>query len=363
MRVNYGVSYESFVGMQPASQPIGPLAAGVRFSLALIIEILGAAFVLLFVHAASVLGFTTQTGGSFLRAAIAFALASGCLLAVWGWRRWEARDTLRKYADFQRLKYGKLHCPDRRFVETWESGLLFGCDCGTQEMPWGGISTLLENDRDFIVAGTAQTEAVPKAAFASEAERTEFRALISENLTQNKAATARSVEFAYTAQDWRNARWLQFKMGAWKRELLLVLMACWATGLSLFFLQFVNDVPTLTPAYYAGGAVFAAILIVASGAARRPKVQTGIPFKVSFADDAIYVESPVVEMRILWQDVTGCLADKKSLLFIHSKKRLLLIPLRSLAPVQGLYVFQMLSAKLAAKGQASGRSKPENSGS
>ena len=361
MRINYGISFDSFSRMQPALQPAAPVAAGLRFSLAFIIEILGAAFVMLFVHVAFLLGFSQQSGGSVITAVIAFVLAGGCLLAVWGWRKWQARDSLRKQADFQRFKYGKLHCPDRRFVETLQSGLLFGCDCGAQEMAWGGISTLLENDRDFIIAGTTQTEAVPKAAFASEAERTEFRALVSDRMTENKSATARSVEFAYTAQDWRHARWLQFKMGAWKRELMLAVMACWATGLSLFFLQFMNDVHDLTPAYYAGGAAFAAILIAVSSAVRRPKVQTGIPFRVSFADDAIYVESPAVEMRILWQAVTGCLADRKSLLFIHSKKRLLLIPLRSLAPLQGMYIFQLLGAKLAGREKASRGQKPANS--
>jgi hypothetical protein len=363
MRVNYGVSFESFAGLEPAFQPVAPLAAGVRFSLALVIEILGAAFVLLFVHGASLLGFTAETGGSVVRAAIAFVLAAACLGTVWGWRKWQGRKTLREHTDFQRLKYGKLHCPNRRFVETWESGLLFGCDCGAQQMPWSGISTLLENERDFIIASAVQTEAVPKAAFASEAERTRFRALLSEKMTANKDLTARSVEFAYTAQDWRNAEWLQFKMGAWKRELLLAVMACWATGLSLVFLQFINDIHELTPAYYAGGVVFAAMLIAVSSAVRRPRVQTGIPFKVGFAEDAIYVESPVVEMRILWQAVTGCLADKKSLLFIHSRKRLLLIPLRSMAPLQGMYVFRMLSAKLAEKQKASGESKAQPPGS
>ncbi len=270
------------------------------------------------------------------------------MTALWLSRRHSTKSALRQQKEFLDYSYARLHCAKARFLETCEEGILSGCNCGCELTAWQQFTSLMEIDKHFILATRFSRLVLPKAAFQLEADRTEFRTLVSEKLSQ-QIAVARSVEFTCTSNDWRNARWLEFKLGGWLRLFALFSFACIEAVTSLYLVTFYGVEGLFTPQVWAGACCFAALLLALVPLFQKKPVRPIAQMKVSFADDAIYIQSAASLSRVEWSRVKGIVADKNCIVLAYEKKLMLLIPQRSIHPVQRPYLAEILETKLAPK--------------
>jgi hypothetical protein len=349
VRVNYSVDYDSFLLVQPPFLAAEPLRFGLFFFLRFAVAVAGTGLIVFFAWAVSASGLWPGAGATLSEALTALVPSTLALGAVWAWRRHSERSALNQQEDFLRYSYGRLHCVSKRFLETNEQGLLFGCDCGSEVTPWQKFTALIETDRNFILVTPTDKWAVPKGAFGTEAERTEFRTLASEKLSHGRSLAARSVEFTCTPQDWRNAWWLQFKLGGWSRLAALVFFAVMETLTAVYMAGMYGEHALFTPHFWAGAYVFAALLLILVPLFRKKAPRPTTPLKISFAEDAIYVQSAAFLSKIDWRQVKGIAADKNSIVLSHGKNLLLLIPQRSIYPAQRQYIAEILRARLAPK--------------
>lgn len=346
VRVPYAISYEAYVATQRPFTPLDPVGFGLLFILEFAVMVAGIGFVLVAVRVTFLLGATPWRSANLAKGIGVFALGGLPILGIWMGRKISARKMLREHNEFLRASFGRLHCRDQRFIEVQDEGVIFGCACKTPLIPWPQLSTLSETESNFVIAAGSEMHIIPKPAFPTEAERTEFRTMLSEKLHQTKTLTARTIEFECRNADWRNARWLLFKAGGWKFQAMMAVSACVGTIMILSFAPAFDDHARFTAPFIAAACIFAAIVLMLVVLLRRKPARYRGLLKVSFAEDAIYVQSPVSEIRIPWHMVTGCIGDKRSLILIQRPFSMLLIPVRSMLRAQGEYIIERLRAKL-----------------
>jgi hypothetical protein len=346
MRLTYTIPYEAFVALQPPFVSEEGPGLGLMLFFQFAGALAGIGFMLMAVRAAHIVGWTPWPSAPLYRGAIEFALGAFAVVGVWYFRRRSAKSMQREHTEFLRDSYSRLHCRSARFVEVTDEGLVFGCDCKKAINPWNRLSAVVESPLGFMIAGGRETQIVPSAAFGSEAQRTEFRQLLSDKLNENKTFNARTIEFECVAEDWRNAAWLRFKAGGWLRAIGVAILACFGAGMILYFGPMVDYDARFDPPFVAGAIAFVAlVLLLLWMRRRRPKPYLG-PLKVAFAEDAIYVQSRASESRVPWHQVTGLLIDRKCLILVQRFTTVLLIPGRYISPVQGRYIVELLREKL-----------------
>lgn len=82
--------------------------------------------------------------------------------------------------------------------------------------------------------------------------------------------------------------------------------------------------------------------MVSEVARRRKPPLYGLPLKVWFSEEVIYMQTPVAEGRVAWGQISRCIEDKRSIILVNNNQLVLLIPKRCIAPAQREY-FQDLS--------------------
>jgi hypothetical protein len=322
------------------------MGLGLRFFAYIATICAGVGFVQLSPHLFFFLGRTTPNT-SLTQGLEVFGGSAAALLGILFARKYSARDARKQQGDFLRDSYGRLHCRDERFVETTDEGLIVGCNCESALRPWAFFSGFGETDGGFALFTGFEVVAIPKTAFHSGGEQTEFRAILAQRLNENKSSTARVIEFACTSQDWRSAAWLQFRKGGWARVAGLTLFAFFVAAYGLYQVPYFDaNVHEFSPSLFAGAFIYALLLLTVALMFRRKPFQSRNPMKVWFAEDAIYVQQPVIEMRIPWAYISGFLADKKSLLLGQSDTSVILIPQRCITASQREQIMEILDAKI-----------------
>jgi len=346
MRVTYPISYQAFTALQPPFMPIAPVGRGLFFFYQFAVPVAGIGFELIAVRVAYLIGWTAWRSADLTHGFAILALGALPVLGVVVARRMSARKARRDHDDFLRGNYQRLHCRDNRFVELTTEGLSFGCACKSALHPWPQLSTVVETPHVFVIVTRMETQIIPKDAFPSEAARTEFRTLLSEKLNENKSLQARTIEFVCTPADWRNASKLRLKSGGWIKLLALAGSVCWGIAMILFFAPIFDESARVAPPFVAAACVFALLVVVLLVVFRRKPFRYLGPLKVSFGDDAMYIQSPTSEARVPWNQITGCAGDRTSMVFLYRPFSILLIPLRAIPPAQGQYIFELLKTKL-----------------
>ena len=139
----------------------------------------------------------------------------GYLLDRRSLRRWRARREQDLLAS-----YGRVHCRDSRTLEATSESLVLSCKCGLVARPWSELTGFTETPFFLIPLTRIESFAIPKSAFASEGELTEFRRLILDKLHNDRPFNACPIEFAHTRADLWRAKWLHVrKGGGWRRVL------------------------------------------------------------------------------------------------------------------------------------------------
>lgn len=343
MRVVYSLSRQAYEKLQPPFQPIGPVDRGLFFFLYLVVIEVGVGLAMLSQDLYSLV--RKSATPDWVMSAEIFGVGTFLLLGVWGARKLSARQSTKEHFEFLGDTYSRLHCRDRRFVETNEDGLTFGCDCGTQLDKWPGFLGASETDREFMLWTQRNFAIIPKDAFGTEAERTQFRAILSEHVESGAVALSRSVEFCANSRDWRRANWLLFKRGGWMRSGRLLIGAFCLTIIIAFVVGVFRPDEAWSVPSVAGALVFSLACAYFLNPLRHGINGLRTSMKVNFAEDAIYARSDTFVLRIPWVTISWWQCDSKILLFCYQRKSILLIPLRAMQASQLKYILETILAR------------------
>jgi len=346
MRISYLLSFETYKKLQPPFEAIEPVGRGLFFFLYLMTIEVGVGVAMLSGQLYSLLRRLPAPEPGWFASVEIFGFGASLFAGVWVFRKLSARRAVREQGEFFRESYARLHCRDRRFVETTQEGLVFGCDCKTEADTWADVLSWGEMDGDFVLWTRRNITSIPREAFLTEGERTQFQATLSEHVGGISVAVSRSVEFCANRGDWRRAKWLMFRRGGWVRSGGLLLWALCVAVFILIALPFFGANDVWSAPGLIGACAFTLAAAFLLDPLRRGPYGWTIPMKVWFAKDAIYIRSDKFALRIPWGMIVWCQADAKTLLFCYRPGCLLLIPLRAIPVSQLKHILLEINARL-----------------
>lgn len=272
--------------------------------------------------------YCTIQGMGFLVGGSLFGLSAASGALAYFLEKRSVRASGAKYKNAIAAAFQNLHCRDERSFETADNGFTSTCRCGMVTRPWQELLRFTETKRVFVLGTRTDTQIIPKSAFGSEGEVTEFRALLSEKLNSDKPLTSRPIDFAYTKQDFRHAHRVNIlRAGRWRK-------LSWAliVYFSFAFLCFVIW-KSLSPHHdeailAAVVAIFLAVPLMQAAKFRR-KHYFG-PLRLYFGAEGIHVQYPATISRVPWKQFIGYVEDKRVILLYQNPRAYSLIPKRVL---------------------------------
>jgi len=317
MRLSYSIRFEDFKSLQrPFTLRAGNNAGfkGVLVACVLI-GVLGV-FCLLNGFGIAVAGFLIGLG-----------LIAGVAAFLYEKRTVSAKE--KKYDQDLNVAYQRIHCRDQRVLEADQNGLTVSCRCETVSRPWSELTSFSENDSHFAFGTKLGMQVVPKSAFASTADTTEFRTLVSEKLNQGKSMTSPHFDVIFTPSDYRSARFVHLtKGGGWRRLAKAVATSAFATAGCVVIWRYVS--PTRDPLVLMG----LVLLLVAAPAYGRFKRRKNGDYlgamRVYYSDEGLFAQYPARQSRWRWSQFMGYLEDDKVLVLYLNPKLYTIIPQRVL---------------------------------
>ena len=320
MKIAYGISLPEFRTLQPAVRP----HAG-RTAFALVAGLLCLSLV---IPSAGVVLQQLAQSHEPPEGALA-TMAAGLALGVLAYlldrrtlRRWRAQRERELLAAYHRI-----HCRDSRTIEATSESLSLSCKCGLVARPWTELTGFTET-RSFVIPITrSESFPVPKSAFASEGELTEFRRLILDKLHTDRPFNACPIEFAHTRADFWRAKWLHVRRGGgWRR----VLKMAFAIVLFAYAIVFTingalsGQLPAwLVPVTLGAFAFFLARTV-------RLRQHYFGSLSMYFSEEGFHVVDPASQSRRRWNELAGYLEDRHIYLLYLNPRLYRIIPKRAL---------------------------------
>lgn len=238
--------------------------------------------------------------------------------------------------------YRGIHCRDRRVFEANESGFTASCQCGAVTRPWSELTQFTETESHLAVATRIAYEVLPKSAFESQGQLTEFRSLATTKLNDNRPATSRFFDIQHRREDYRQAYVLHtVKGGGWRGPTtVLVRSACVGAGVLIIAnaMQSANRV-----VLFGFFGIFWGIQLLQFVGNRR-KHYLG-PLRVYFGDAGLHLQEPRSQSRHSWSQFVGYLEDAHLILLYHNPRLYRIMPKRALAS-HSLDFLALVRAKL-----------------
>lgn len=194
--------------------------------------------------------------------------------------------------------------------------------------PWSELTGLRETESHLAVATKMGWEILPKSAFQSQGEITEFRSLVTARLNENRPVSSRFFDVQHKRDDYRQAYVLHTLKGGGWRGLLTVLFrfACVGAGV----LVIANVLKSAERAVLCGMVgIFWGIQLLQFVSNRR-KHYLG-PLRVYFGDAGLHLQDPRGQARHSWSQFIGYLEDARLILLYHNPRLYRIIPKRALA--------------------------------
>ncbi len=331
MRLTYTIKFEDFRTLQPPFPTSAGSNAGFKGVL-VACALIAALGVFCLVQ-----GFGLPVGG--------FLIGLGLVAAISA-HFYEQRSVQTKKEGHEKkiaTEFQRIHCRDQRIFEADENGFTANCKCGTVTRPWTELTSFSENTTHFAFNTKMGGQILPKSAFASEAQVTEFRALATGKLNQDKPVTAPHFDFALRRVDYREAYWLHtLKGGGWRGlAKALAIYACMMYGVLVLW----NSIAANKPGARAGligGLVGLPLLRIA----RTQRRQYLGRLRVYFSDQGLHLQDPANQSRSSWDQFVGYLEGNGMMLLYYNPKRYRIIPKRALTG-QAAKFQTMVEAKLS----------------
>jgi hypothetical protein len=320
VKITYGISLPEFRTLQP---PARPHSGRTAFALVMALICLS----LIAPGVGIVLEQLSQGQGPAAGALASIGLGLLlCFLAYWldrrSLRRMRSRREQALLAAYQRI-----HCRDSRTLEATAESLALSCKCGLVSRPWTELTGFTETPSFLIPLMRSESFPVPKSAFSSEGELTEFRRLILEKLHTDRPFNACPVEFAHTRADLWRAKWLHVrKGGGWRRVLKI------GFALALFLCAIVVSIAGAhagqSPAWLVPLALGAFVFFLTRTV--RPKQHYYGPLCIYFSEEGFHVVDPASQSRRRWNELAGYLEDRHIYLLYLNPKLYRIVPKRAL---------------------------------
>lgn len=237
-------------------------------------------------------------------------------------RRWR---TLREQGLL--AAYDRIHCRDSRTLEATSESLALSCKCGLVARPWTELTGFTETSSFLIPLTRNESFPIPKSAFASEGELTEFRSLILDKLHTDRPFTATPVEFAHTPEDFWHAKMLHVRRGGgWRRVLKIsfVMTAFLFAILVIFAGARIGEAPAWLVPVALGAFVFFLTRTV------RPRRHYYGPLRMYFSEEGFHVVDPASQSRRRWSELVGYLEDRHVYLLYLNPRLYRIVPKRVL---------------------------------
>ncbi len=320
MKITYGISFPEFRTLQPPPRP----RAG-RTAFALIMSLICLALI---IPGGGVVMQQVAQGQQPPAAALA-TIGLGFVLGAFAYlldrrslRRWRTRREQTLLA-----AYDRVHCRDSRTLEASSESLALSCKCGLVARPWTELTGFTETPSFLIPITRSESFPIPKSAFASEGELTEFRRLILDKLHTDRPFNACPVEFAHARADFWRAKWLHVrKGGGWRRVLKIgfVMTAFLYAILIIFAGARRGQAPAWLVPLALGAFVFFLTRTV------RPRQHYYGPLRIYFSEEGFHVVDPASQSRRRWNELAGYLEDRHIYLLYLNPRLYRIVPKRAL---------------------------------
>ncbi len=319
MKVEYAIPFDDFRALQ---KPIS-LQVDVRFKGGVVVCGVMASLGIYCIIA----NFGLSVGG-FL---VGLAAVGG--LAVYLHYVRSVRRAKEKYERDIALAYERLHCRDHRVVETNETGFTMTCNCGAVTYEWSQLVQFAENDRFFQLRTKADGLVLPKSAFASEGDKTEFRRLAAEQIYRTLAFASRSIELVSTKHDYWSARLLHvLRGGGWRRLAGASLFLVGAASIFAIFHEHppqnaIEKFTRIEIAIMSAVVAFSALMFVRG---RKLKGTYRTALRMSFGEAGLHFQDAVAIARNPWESFCGYLEGRSIFLLYYNARLYRIIPKRAL---------------------------------
>jgi len=321
VKITFGISFDEFRTLQPPSRR----RAGRNTGYALVI-----ALICLFLIVPSIVLIVQQLNdGQDFPAAVIAPIALGIVLCMVTYvldTRSIRRRRMRREQEL-RAAYERIHCRNERTMEATPEGLALNCKCGLVLRPWTELTGFTETPSFLIALTRSESFPVPKSAFSSEGELTEFRRLILEKLHTDRPFTACPVEFVHTRADFWYAKLLHMRKGGGWRRLLKILIPA-AAFIYLISATVVGARSGRSPAWLAPLAIGGFALFLTKTA--RPQKHYYGPLCIYFSDEGFHVVDPASQSRRRWSELAGYLEDQHIYLLYLNPRLYRIVPKRAL---------------------------------
>jgi len=265
------------------------------------------------------------------------------VFCVWHERRTDA-SMRQKYESQLKAKFKGLHCSNNRTIECSPAALQISCGCGSTSRPWTEVSAFTEGPLFFQINTRQETHLIPKRAFASESERTEFRALVGEHVHVAPALSGTRIQFVRTKADARKARILHLKKGLSSKQKLNIAVSCAVLIWAVFYgIRAVTGNP-----HYAISLGVCALSLTArfSPWIKKSRNRYFGQFNASFDGEGIQIQDNVSTARYRWTDFRGYAKDSSYWLLYHTNNTYRAFPRRAFQLNQASEFNQLLEKNL-----------------
>lgn len=237
-------------------------------------------------------------------------------------RRWRARREMDLLAAWDRV-----HCRESRTLEASSECLALSCKCGLVARPWTELTGFTETPSFLIPLTRSESFPIPKSAFSSEGQLTEFRSLILDKLHIDRPFNACPIEFAHTRADFWRAKWLHVrKGGGWRRVLKIgFVMAAFVYAILVIVAHArLGQAPAWLVPLSLGAFVFFLTRTV------RPRQHYYGPLRIYFSEEGFHVVDPASQSRRRWNELAGYLEDRHVYLLYLNPRLYRIVPKRAL---------------------------------
>lgn len=332
MRLSYAIKFEDFRALQPPFTIRAGNNAGFKAVLVAcgMMSLLG---VFLFFRGAGL------PVGLFL-----VGLGTVAAIAAYFHEQRSVGGREKEYKKNLERAFQQVHCRDQRIFVADENGFTASCKRGTVTRPWSELISFSENHTHFAFNTKMGGQILPKSAFASEAEITEFRALASGKVSRDRPSTAPYIDFAFRSEDYKAAYWLHtLKGGGWRRLARILATSSFSTWGCVVIWRYVSA--SRDPIVLVG---LIALLVAAPGYGmikrRRSKQYIG-SVRLYFSDEGLHVHYPATQSRRPWSQFIGYLENSEVFILYLSPGFYSVVPKRALAAQAGRFE-TLLRAKL-----------------
>lgn len=254
-------------------------------------------------------------------------LATVCAVGAYAYDKHSVETAKKKYEAGITAGYQRMHCRDQRSFEANEAGFSASCRCGTVTRPWSELTSFSESAKLMMLSTKMGPQILPKPAFDTPADVTEFRVLMASKLNADRLVSSRHIEFACGPGDFRQARWLHIlKGGGWRAEakrwgrLAIVTFGAWAIW---------NSTNRRNPFLLCGlvGGFLAALILPI---VRERRVRYFGPLKIHFSDESLHLQDLNTQARSSWSQFIGYLENDDVLLLYYNPNLYRIVPQRAL---------------------------------